>query len=921
MKKKVLMYSCLFALSLCALPLASCGTSPSSSSVAGESSSSSTEDIKASIKTPSKTTLEVEETIVLEAEVTGASSDATINWFSSDETIASVTQKGKVIALKEGTTNITIKVGEVTSEPVTITVVPKKNPTITLATPEKESIEVNETLQLSFTTKDIEETGITFVTSNENASVSKTGLVKGLKEGTVDIYCQIGEVKSNSVTITIIPETKELTVSLEPVSNKYLLVNGTYTLTPVVKGNINNYPLEYVSSNAEVLSVSETGVVTALKEGTATVTLKVHNVTSQAVEFVVLENYSKVESVSYSKDTIDLVIGNSFTFEGVTILPESAEQTFTLTSSDSKIVSVDGNTITALKASSDPITITITAGEATFSVKVNLVSAFDAHIPEIKTKLEKANEKEATLAKKGHFYLHDQDASGVDTTYDKYDFEVFSDNRSVATHLKKGTYASSNKNEQISYTLINDDLIECKKALDDETATPDYTKKDVISSGEGSYSNVPQTIANNAVTYPILGSFNWNNARQGFAQYVLLNYFTGNYFGESSKGKESFVYSSSSEGVYDLKITNVGYSDKKELSLKLVFKDEMLVSFSGKITKYEIDWEDNVTLEGYTVIDAALETGTRDKSHDLFDADSLYMTDFNASFYTGYGTNKKVGTEFGIGDSVYFDIVDVLPTTADSSIDTCVLSIKEEDKDKVTMGSGGASFSAKQAIDDLEVTLTSAKTSKTFHLTFKEKLTTTLKYDGTNHMVLGESVTSKVTFDKKASTDINFTITSANAAKATIEPKVAATTSGYQQLTFTPSEVGTYSIKAVDKKSSLEVSWDVVVYNNDDAGIINYLKEANVKNYGTKLVKKSWTVSSDNVFTATFSYSYTDDYDDAVTDTIEVVFTFEGGQFKKTSTTNKSGNGVTVKSLAFDIGHTKLKVTMSDNVSYSLSIY
>ncbi len=901
MKKKIILSS-LFALSLFALPLTACNEE------GGSVPSGSVATATISIKTPSKTSFEVGESETLEAELLNFPEGTAVNWYSSNTAVISISQKGKINALAEGTSEITCKAGEVTSAPLVITVTPKKVPSITLKEPSKSEIEVNEEIQLTFDIKNTDQTNVTFVANNDNVSITSAGVVKGLKVGTSKIHAELGEIKSNEITLTILEESKELTVAIEAPSKKYLVANGTYRLVSKVKGNVNNYPLEYVSSNPAVLSVNDSGMVTALAAGVATITLKVHDVTSDPVEFTVLASYSPVESVSYEKTSIEIVKGESFTFTNVMILPETADQSFTLTSSDSKYVSVDGDTITGLNASDDSVLVTIHAGGKEAFVAVTVKSAFDAYVPSIKAKLQTADQKEATMAKQGHLYFQDQDATGKDTTYDKYDFVVNSDNRSVTRHKKKSQYSSGDKNERISFTYYNDDLIQYTESFDDDdnpTGTPDVLKKDVVES-EGGYTEVDKPIALNAVNYPYVGSFDTNSSKCGFAKYILNNYFNSTFFGTSNAdNKNSFQYSKALDGeVYTLKMDSVSSYAKKCIELTLSFNNDLLVSVNGKLTNYDIDWDDNVTLEGYTIIDGVLESGTREVSTGLFDPDSMYLTGFDAEFYTGYGSNKKVGTEFAPGVNVSFNFINTLPSTYNAAVDTGYLTVDEQYKSKVTIT--GNYITANEEIEDLPVTIHAAKLSKTFHLKFAEQKTKTLTYDGTTKTIAGDSVSCKVKFDKNTAIDIVYSITSSNADKATITKGSLYSYSGYQTFTFNATEAGTYSIKAHDNKSGLDMTQDIVVYENSDAGIVEYLGKVKPQNYGSVVTKPTLVKNDDSSFTLSFLYQYDCDWETA-TDTITANFNYSDGTFTLVSSTSKSG--VIVKTIGFESGHSSLRLT------------
>lgn len=915
MKKKILLTS-LFALSLFALPLTSCGENEAPSD-----SSSSAVTATLSIKAPSKSSLEVGESITLECESTSLPAGATINWFSSNETVASITQKGKINALAVGTTEITCKSGEVTSASLLITVTPKKVPSLSIKA-SKAQIEVNEKITLDVTIKDTDETDVQFVADNDCVTISSNGEVTGVKEGVSKIHATLGNLASNEITIAVLPESRELTVSITKPSKKYLLVDETLTLTSEVKGNINHYPLEFISSNPSVLSVSTEGVVTAISVGTASVTLKVKDVSSSPVEFTVLSEYSAVESVTCLTTSLDMVQGETHTFSDVTILPETANQTFSLESSNPTVVSTDGNLISAKKAGT--ATITISAGTKSCTVSVTVASALDTYVPTIKAMLETANEKEATLAKSGHFYLQDQDTTGKDTTYDKYDFTVYSGNRSVARHKKKSTYSSSNKNERISFTLCNNDLIQYTESYDDDnnlTGTPDITKKDVVDNN-ASYGEVTNAIAANVVTHPYVGAFSTSKEQAGFAKYVLDNYFGSSYFGtKDSESKDTFQYSKAND-VYTLKMDSISASSKNSIELNLKFESELLVSVTGRLTKRSLDYDydldkDVETLKGYTLIDGALESGAREAATDLYDPDSLYLSDFDAQFYTGYDSNKKIGTEFAPDEYVYFEFINTSPSTYNSDVDTGYLTFDEEHADKIT--SYGTVFKVSEPIDDLAVTVHTAKNlEKTYHLRIAEQVTKTLAYSGSTKMVAGDALSSKITFDKNNATEIVYSITSDNADKATITKVSTSKTMGYETFTFTATEAGTYSIKAHDNKSGLEAAQDIVVYENSDAGVLSYLEQVQPVKYGTIITQPALAKQTDGSFVISMNYTYQDDLDDDVTENLSAKLTYADGAFTVSDATT-SGE-VKITSVAFGSGHSKLKITFSDYQSYNIDI-
>lgn len=148
-------------------------------------------------------------------------------------------------------------------------------------------IKVDETLQLTATIfpENAEEKGVTWETSNEEfASVSDSGLVKGLAVGNVDIIATSVENKSISQKYSLIvkakdPETvvpTEVKISV-PGNVTELKVGERLSLTATVLPEGASQAVNWVSSDPEIAEVRTTGEVQALKEGTVKITASCKN--------------------------------------------------------------------------------------------------------------------------------------------------------------------------------------------------------------------------------------------------------------------------------------------------------------------------------------------------------------------------------------------------------------------------------------------------------------------------------------------------------------------------------------------------------------------------------------------------------------------------------------------------------------------
>ena len=152
-----------------------------------------------------ETNLIVNGTANLTATVAPADYTGKLAYEVSDNTVVSVSEDGVITALKAGTATITAKVGEITSNEVTITV---KNPAATAIAiaADKTELEVDETAQITPTVTPAEYDGtlVYVVSDNTVVSVSEDGVITALKAGTAKITAKIGdELVSNEITVTV----------------------------------------------------------------------------------------------------------------------------------------------------------------------------------------------------------------------------------------------------------------------------------------------------------------------------------------------------------------------------------------------------------------------------------------------------------------------------------------------------------------------------------------------------------------------------------------------------------------------------------------------------------------------------------------------------------------------------------------------
>ena len=208
------------------------------------------------------------------------------------------------------------------------------------------------------------EAGAVFVSSKPSvASVNKTtGAVTGLKKGSATISLKVGDDVVGACAVTVLKAPAKVMLS----SSSLTLGVGEGA---ALKGKLpadTASALTFSSSNAKVATVDAAGRVTALKKGTATITVKTFNSRKATCRVTVKE---APKSVAFSSKIASVWLGDSNTPK-VTLSKNSAGA-YTLSSDNEAAVAVSGAKLKAVGLGSATITATTYNGlTATLSVEV-----------------------------------------------------------------------------------------------------------------------------------------------------------------------------------------------------------------------------------------------------------------------------------------------------------------------------------------------------------------------------------------------------------------------------------------------------------------------------------------------------------------------------------------------------------------------
>ena len=212
-----------------------------------------------------------------------------VTWASSSPSVATINSTGLATALAQGTTSITAMLSGVTSPAATLNVSAAALVSIAV-TPTDPSITKGTTQQFTAigtytdaTTQDLT-SQVTWVSANPTvATISSTGLATALAQGTTSITASLDSVASAAVSLNVTTATL-LSIAVTPTNpsiaegtTQQFTATGTYSdaSTQDLTSQVT-----WTSATPSVAMISNTGLTTALAQGTTSITAMLSGVTS-----------------------------------------------------------------------------------------------------------------------------------------------------------------------------------------------------------------------------------------------------------------------------------------------------------------------------------------------------------------------------------------------------------------------------------------------------------------------------------------------------------------------------------------------------------------------------------------------------------------------------------------------------------------
>ena len=275
-------------------------------------------------------------------------SDKSVTWSSTDTSVATVDQNGKVTAVGNGNAVISATANDGSDKKATCTVT--VTTLVTGITLNKSTLSLNEgsneTLTITISPSTASDKSVTWSSTDTSvATVDQNGKVTAVSKGTATIKASTndGSGLSASCSVTVIKPVSSIQLN----KTSLVLYRGasdvTETLTvSVIPSDASDTPFTWLSSNVSVAAVSSSGVVTGKSKGTATITVSAND-GSGASSTCEVEVKQYVTSISLNPTSLILNKDEEQTLTPTVIPSNASDKSLNWTSSNESVAIVDNN--------------------------------------------------------------------------------------------------------------------------------------------------------------------------------------------------------------------------------------------------------------------------------------------------------------------------------------------------------------------------------------------------------------------------------------------------------------------------------------------------------------------------------------------------------------------------------------------------
>ena len=204
---------------------------------------------------------------------------------------------------------------------------------------------------------------VTWSSSNpEIATVSKTGTVRGVAAGQATITATTTEGFTDSVTVTVEP-VRVSGITINTAAQTIDLGASLRISATVSPSNADNKTLSYQSSNPDVATINEEGILSTVGEGTTTITVSSTDGSNvSATVDITVENFPLESVVVTNAPDFELVVGSSLRLR-TDVTPAEAYVTMSYSSDNTEVATVEGGMLSIVGVGNANITVTATKAD------------------------------------------------------------------------------------------------------------------------------------------------------------------------------------------------------------------------------------------------------------------------------------------------------------------------------------------------------------------------------------------------------------------------------------------------------------------------------------------------------------------------------------------------------------------------------
>lgn len=305
--------------------------------------------------------------------------DATVTYQSSDESVATINGMGRITAVAAGTAQITVTCGTVQNS---FQLEVKQSNDIAVTDIEignyETTMEVGKTQTIVTTVLPSNATNatLTYKSSDTNiATVLSTGEVKAIGQGVATITVSAGAISKNvQITVNEVSVVTAEEIDLGDYQETMVVGDKQLLSATILPTTVTDQTLTYESSNEKVATINEMGRITAVSVGTAKIKVKNGTIENSFQLTVKKTNDILVTDIEIGNYEDEMEVDKTQTISA-TVKPSNAtDTTLEYSSSDTSIATVlSSGEVKGI--SPGTVVITVKAGDITKDIQLKVKAA------------------------------------------------------------------------------------------------------------------------------------------------------------------------------------------------------------------------------------------------------------------------------------------------------------------------------------------------------------------------------------------------------------------------------------------------------------------------------------------------------------------------------------------------------------------